>query len=222
MLNKKSNLWYVEKLIDAILYAVLIWVLIFFVTFGSAIVYDVSMQPTLNAISGATDNDLVYYNKLAHVDVGDIVVVQADENTMIIKRVIALAGDRVRYQYNEDEGIYQLYINNQLKIEDYTKQNITRADLVSHTNSVFYEDPTDVSGYNPMASLKIGQMDNFDDDGNYVVPDGQIFVMGDNRLMSVDSKTHGGYETSKIVGVVDLIIHHDQNPSWEVIKYLFS
>ena len=75
MNRKISGYFYIKKLIDALLYATIIWVALFLIFYDSAIVYDISMQPTLNAKSGVSDNDMVYSRKWADYEIGDIVVV---------------------------------------------------------------------------------------------------------------------------------------------------
>ena len=217
-MKRNNNLWWAKRLIDAVLYSVIIWVVLFLLIYDSAVVYDISMQPTFNADSGVVDTDMVYYNRLAKYHRGDVVIIQ-QEDDMIIKRVIALHGDRVRYQY--DDSVYQLYINDQKVVEDYIKEEIT-IDKLSNSNNAFqYVDSYDVTGYNPLATLRKNQPNNFDNYGNYIVPEGTIFVMGDNRLHSTDSKTKGGYIVGNVIGVVEMVIKSDDNAITKLLDFVF-
>ena len=207
--------------IDAILYTLAIYVLIFLIVYSSAVVYDVSMQPTLNKYS-AVDKDVVYYNKYAEIERGDIVIVGEGEEEWLIKRVIAFEGEKIRYQYNNEIGEYQLYLNNRLYEEDYIKESITRDKLkVENDKYNNFADISDRSGYNPLSLLKIMQPNSFDDEGNYIVPQGCLFLMGDNRIHSTDSKSMGGIKNTDIQGVVELIIPKGENVFWNVINFIF-
>ncbi|MBQ4558319.1 MAG: signal peptidase I [Clostridia bacterium] len=207
--------------IDAILYTLAIYVLIFLIVYSSAVVYDVSMQPTLNKYS-AVDKDVVYYNKYAEIERGDIVIVGKGEEEWLIKRVIAFEGEKIRYQYNSEIGEYQLYLNNRLYEEDYIKESITRDKLkVENDKYNNFADISDSSGYNPLSLLKITQPNSFDDEGNYIVPQGCLFLMGDNRIHSTDSKSMGGIKNTDIQGVVELIIPKGENVFWNVINFIF-
>jgi len=201
-----------------LLYTIIIWIVIFLFLYDSAVVYDISMQPTLNADSGVVDTDIVYYNKLRKYTRGDIIIVQC-EDEMIIKRVVALGGDKVRYVYENE--VYKLYINDQLVDENYVKEDITLPSLSNAKNAVQYIDPTDDTGYNPLGMLKSNQSENFDSEGNYIVPEDQVFVLGDNRLHSTDSKTKGGYDRSCVVGVVEMIITSEDNMVAKLLELVF-
>ncbi len=217
-IKPSNNLWWAKRLIDVLLYTIIIWIVIFLLVYDSAVVYDISMQPTLNADSGVVDTDMVYYNRLAQYKHGDIVIIQQEED-MIIKRVIAVSGDKIRYQY--ENGKYVLYRNNELVYEDYVKEDITIEKMSQSKNSLQYIDDSDATGYNPLATLKKNQPQNFDNNGNYVVPEDKVFVLGDNRLHSTDSKTHGGYNTSSIVGVVEMVIKSGDNAISKLLNFVF-
>lgn len=186
--------------------------------YDSATVYDISMQPTLNANSGIVDTDMVYYNKLSDVKRGNIVVIAVDD-TMIIKRVVAVAGDRIRYTY--EDGVYRVYHNNMILLEEYVKEEITTEKLINSGNAVLYKDYDDVTGYNPFGVLKANQPDRFDELGNYVVAEDEIFAMGDNRLHSTDSKTHGGYKVDNVVGVVEMVISSKDDAVAKLFNFVF-
>lgn len=61
-----------------------------------------------------------------------------------------------------------------------------------------------------------------DNDGFFTVPDGEIFLLGDNRIVSQDSSTYGTKSQSLVVGVVDYIIYGNTNPYWQVLQQIFG
>ena len=94
-------------------------------------------------------------------DYGDIVVVTRDGKDPLIKRVIGLAGDRIRIV----EGV--VYRNDQPLTETYTRDGIT-------PDNGMEEEVT--------------------------VPVGEVFVMGDNRCDSLDSRMIGTVSEEDILG----------------------
>ena len=129
------------------------------------IVKESSMQPTLYS------NNYIFLSKQAYrfsePKTGDIVVFHTELTTdegqekLLIKRVIALAGDIVTVA----DG--KVYVNDVLLEEPY----------------IFEKETT-------------GYIDKL------MVPEGEIFVMGDNRRVSIDSRDSklGCIEINKIVG----------------------
>ena len=112
---------------------------------------------------------------------GDVVVIHDNEalNEPIVKRVIGLPGDKIRVEHTSDS----------------MKTTITHADgsvtVLDSANEdyVRYVDERRALGH-------------YSEDETYVVNDGEVFVMGDNRLNSRDSRELGAYSSNQILGKV--------------------
>ncbi|MEK5440929.1 MULTISPECIES: signal peptidase I [unclassified Fredinandcohnia] len=109
----------------------------------------------------------------------DVVVFHATKEKDYIKRVIGLPGDRI--EYKDDT----LYINGKPYDEPYldkSKQELINGPL---TNSfTLRETPV----------------------GSDVVPEGHLFVMGDNRRNSMDSRHIGAIPIDSVVGTTNLVV----------------
>ncbi|MGN8645018.1 signal peptidase I [Gracilibacillus sp. HCP3S3_G5_1] len=130
-----------------------------------------SMLPSLE------DKDRIIVNKASLLfgepDRFDVIVFHATAKKDYIKRVIGLPGDSVVYQDD------QLYINGQPVEEPFI-----------HT-----EIENNQSNYTTNFSLQ-------DIPGNdEVVPEGHVFVLGDNRPNSTDSRHLGFIPMDQIVGI---------------------
>ena len=134
-----------------------------------------SMMPTLE------DGDRMIVNKIGY-EVGepdryDIVVFHAPEKKDYIKRVIGLPGDHIAYKND------QLYINGEPQAEPYLdakKEEIIEGTL---TEDFTLEELTQMK----------------------VVPEGYVFVMGDNRRYSKDSRIIGVVSMEEIIGSTSVI-----------------
>jgi signal peptidase I len=145
-----------------------------FLCFTNYMVEGKSMMPTLQ------EGNLLIVNKLSY-QIGDIhrfdvVVFHANEKEDYVKRVIGLPGDQIEYKNDV------LYINGKKTNEPYLqpyKQKLIDGKL---TGDFTLEELT----------------------GKKRVPEGYIFVLGDNRLSSWDSRHFGFVKISQVVGKVDL------------------
>ncbi|WP_342471377.1 signal peptidase I [Metasolibacillus sp. FSL H7-0170] len=111
----------------------------------------------------------------------DVIVFEAPTGENFIKRIIGLPGDRI--EYRDDE----LFINDEKFEEPYLKSN--REALVDSGNLT-------------------GNFTLVDALGVEVVPEGQYFVLGDNRRRSLDSRdiTVGFVAQEKILGTVPAVV----------------
>ncbi|KKK39587.1 signal peptidase I [Mesobacillus campisalis] len=161
--------------VKALFIAVLLAAGIRYFLFAPIVVDGLSMMPTLH------DQDRMIVNKLSY-KIGeperfDIVVFHAPENKDYIKRVIGLPGDHI--EYKDDT----LYVNGQAYEEPYLeeyKQQVIDGPL---TEPFTLEE-------------KIGRE---------TVPEGHIFVMGDNRRFSKDSRHIGTVPLDEVLGQTSII-----------------
>nr|WP_269748827.1 signal peptidase I [Lysinibacillus timonensis] len=160
----------------ALIIAFLIAVIIRYFLFTPIVVDGESMMPTLE------DGDRMIVNKFGYM-IGepkrfDIVVFHAPEGKDYIKRVIGLPGDNI--EYKDD----QLYINGQPISEPYLDEYKAQLPKGNLTQDFTLQE------LNPTME---------------VIPEGFVFVMGDNRRGSKDSRHIGLISTDEIIGSTNLI-----------------
>ncbi|MCK6255780.1 signal peptidase I [Fictibacillus sp. KIGAM418] len=160
--------------IKAIGIALILALLIKKFLFEQYVVYGESMMPTIQNGNRLIVNKLGY--NLGEPKRFDLIVFHANAKEDYIKRVIGMPGERIAYQNDH------LYINGKQIDEPYLddyKKHITSGNL---TGDFTLEEVT----------------------GQKVIPKGKVFVMGDNRLHSIDSRHIGLVDMKKIVGEVNL------------------
>ncbi|MFJ7511396.1 signal peptidase I [Peribacillus simplex] len=162
--------------IKAILIAVILAFLIRTYIFAPIVVDGESMMPTLQ------DHERIVLTKFGtnidNIDRFDIVVFHATVDKDYIKRVIGLPGDHI--EYKDDT----LYINGKAYEEPY---------LDKYKNQM-------EAGVPLTESFKLEDIS-----GSMTVPEGQLFLMGDNRQNSLDSREIGTISVDEIVGKANLV-----------------
>jgi signal peptidase I len=134
---------------------------------------------------------------------GDIVVFHypSDPGMHVVKRVIGVPGDDIRLQNG------QVWVNSVPIAEPYVVYEPAYPDdFRDNFPSELYTDP----GVNPQWWMEMRrEMRN----GDLVVPDGDYFVMGDNRNFSLDSRYWGYVTPDHIVGRPFVIYFSLREPS---------
>ncbi|MFC7391599.1 signal peptidase I [Scopulibacillus cellulosilyticus] len=160
--------------IKALVIAVIIALLIRGFVFTNYIVEGKSMMPTLQDGNRLIVNKLDYEVSKPHRF--DVIIFHATKTEDYVKRVIGLPGDKIAYKHDT------LYVNGKPVKEPYL--NKYKSELIS---GQLTQDFT-LKGLTGQAR----------------VPKGKVFVLGDNRQNSVDSRVFGFVDEDKIVGKVDL------------------
>ncbi len=142
--------------------------------FSNYVVEGESMMPTLEDGNKLVVNKIGY--QIGDLDRFDVIVFHANEKEDFVKRIIGLPGDNI--EYLDDK----LYINGQPQEELYLEK---------------YREQT-------LSGRLTGDFTLKEITGEKKVPDGKVFVLGDNRLGSWDSRHFGFISVEQVVGKVDL------------------
>lgn len=183
--KKKNELWEWTK---ALIIAFLIAVIIRYFLFTPIVVDGDSMMPTLE------NGDRMIVNKFGYM-IGepnrfDIVVFHAPEGKDYIKRVIGLPGEHIEYKNDV------LYINGEPIEEPYLDEYKSQLPKGNLTQDFTLQD---IPNVNPNTE---------------VIPEGYVFVMGDNRRGSKDSRHIGLVDIDEIIGSTNLIF-------WPINEFRF-
>ncbi len=182
--KEQSENWLQREIwewIKALLIAFVLVAVMRWLLFTPTIVSGPSMEPNFHDRQRLIVNKLIYH--IREPRRGEVIVFHAPEEKDYIKRVIALPGESVRVEGDE------VYINGQLLNEPYIASAVEAAHAKGtlYNSKNFFETPNGVV--------------------DVVVPEGTVFVMGDNRSNSKDSRMDsvGFVPMDKIVGRSDLI-----------------
>ena len=177
-----------------------------------------SMKPTV------FEGDRVFVNKLAYdlkfpfttlhlaewgnPQRGEIVVFYSPhDGTRLIKRVIGVPGDTVELRNDE------LILNGQpvqyAPIDEPALRDVSAPDLAGH---IFAVEQLPGRSHAVAAWPSVPARRNF---GPIHVPEGQYFMMGDNRDDSFDSRFYGSVERRRIIGrATSVVLSFDREHYW--------
>ncbi|KMK96839.1 signal peptidase I [Rossellomorea marisflavi] len=160
--------------IKALAIGLIIFIVIRTFLFSNYVVDGESMMPTLQ------DGNKLVVNKIGY-QIGDlhrfdVLVFHANEKEDYVKRVIGLPGDTVTYKNDK------LYINGKYYEEPYLDTYKAENSGGKLTGDFTLEELT----------------------GDKKVPKGKLFVLGDNRRGSEDSRYFGFIDREQVVGKVNL------------------
>ncbi|WP_106498071.1 signal peptidase I [Lentibacillus sp. Marseille-P4043] len=163
-----------RRIIPVVFFAIVLAIIFRTVLFASYVVDGESMEPTLY------DGNLLMVNKVIYdlkdVDRFDVIVFHANKQDDYVKRVIGLPGDKIKYKNDK------LYINGEYVEEDFLDS---------------FKDASEKKPFTKDFSL-------METTGSSQVPHDKLFVMGDNRENSLDSRAFGFISVEQLVGKVDV------------------
>ncbi|MFD2612978.1 signal peptidase I [Paenibacillus gansuensis] len=171
----KNEAW--EWIKALLIAAVLVFVIRYFI-FAPFIVDGPSMQPNFETGERLIVNKIVYSIRKPHR--GEVVVFHAPEGKDYIKRVIGLPGDKITVEGDT------VSVNGKPIEEQYIKAAV---DEMKKNGGLYNTGP----GF-PNGMVQDG-----------TVPEGSIFVMGDNRGNSKDGREIGYIPYNKVIGRADVI-----------------
>lgn len=160
--------------IKALVIGIMIFAFIRTFFFSNYVVEGESMMPTLEDGNKLVVNKIGY--QISDFNRFDVIVFHANENEDYVKRIIGLPGDKI--EYNEDH----LYINGKEMDEPFL----------------------DIYRNQTLGARLTGDFTLLEVTGEKTVPEGKLFVLGDNRLGSWDSRHFGFISVDQVVGKVDL------------------
>jgi signal peptidase I len=142
--------------------------------FSNYVVEGESMMPTLEEGNKLVVNKIGY--QVGDFNRFDVIVFHANENEDYVKRIIGFPGDRIEYR---DQ---QLIINGEEYGEPFLEQ---------YRNEI-------------LGGKLTGDFTLEEETGEKIVPKDHLFVLGDNRLGSWDSRHFGFISVDQVVGKVNL------------------
>ncbi|GGP09609.1 signal peptidase I [Oceanobacillus neutriphilus] len=142
--------------------------------FENYVVNGKSMEPTLYDGNLMMVNTVT--NNISNLHRFDVIVFHATEENDYVKRVVGLPGETI--EYKDD----QLYVNGEYIPEDFLQEEKENVETELLTEDFTLLEVT----------------------GEETVPEDQIFVLGDNRGDSLDSRSIGFIPVDEVVGKVDI------------------
>ena len=227
--QKKSSakVWLASFLNGIILSLALIALLVggFFATHSHFKIVGSSMEPTIQS-SGLS----CYVQKNSSFTYGDIVV--ANDATVhtapVIKRVIALGGDLVGFYYNSAPENFDLPYFQVLLVKDGQNPTLLQEEyLYAGIQDAHEQNQMLINNATAFAKFKnLPALQDYDYNGQIVqvlpLGENQVFLLGDNRLVSKDSSTYGAVDAAAVQGKVTEIFKDNTPAICVALKHIFG
>ena len=128
---------------------------------------------------------------------GEIIIfITPYEKDIFIKRVIGIPGDKISF----DKGM--ITINGQQLSHSYIGNNPTTA----YRNSLIIEENKDLQLSPHLILMSETPSHTYFEKGNFIVPPNKVFVLGDNRDSSIDSRIFGFIDEDAILGETGFVL----------------
>ncbi len=164
-----------NSVVSGIVFSLLLTLLLIIVVANGFFLIKIEVNKT-SMLPTVLDGDIVYADKYRKPNYGDIVIISGEESSWIIKRVIAMEGDTVMIKGGS------VYLKKSGEDDFFELQE-------KYLNKSVKTPCRIGADYNESATFNVGEK--------------EIFYLGDNRTVSVDSRSDFGNCTeSQIVGVV--------------------
>lgn len=167
-----------------------------------------SMKPTFNEY--ATDkfdvlNEVAVYKNIKDYNRGDVIIYNRG-GTYVIKRIVAMEGDRIKIDYDTITNQYRVFLNGKVLEEPYLAPEYSSMNQIKvKFEALYYDNKFDCAKY-------------FDNEGYMVIPQGYFFYIGDNRTGSSDCTEYGPQPIDGLKGKV--FYKYQSGDSDDMIKML--
>ena len=172
----------VNRTTTVIMGIIVLAVVLVLIMFGYVAVSGESMLPTIQP-----SGEGVIIFRYANVERGDIVVIDNSDyklhptDKLLIKRVIAVGGDTISYKPDYSYGVQGKIV---------LKVNGVEIDEPYIRNTLYASD----------VDNRLGMVEH-----GMTVPEGCVYVMGDNRINSHDSRNFGAIKLDRLTGEAILL-----------------
>lgn len=194
--------------------------LLLFGLFIRAQVFEIFLVKSEGMLPSLLKNDYVLVNKMAYgfrsgligaylkkpenIKVGEVILFESplEDAKPFIKRVVALGGDEILYRGGK------LYVNSELRSLETIKfwdSEFTHLGQYLAGEKDFYVIHKEQSMESPykVIAYEFGEKKSF---GPFKVPEHSVFVMGDNRPASRDSRFFGAVDVNNIIGKASALV----------------